>query len=804
MSNNCFHCGLEVTKHNRIQANIDQTSRDFCCVGCASVCQTIHQSGLGAFYTQQTSSMLPAVTLEYPLEFYDAPAFQQPFLESTAESEKIITLISDTIHCAACVWLIEKSIGALPGVNWVRANLTDKRIRLSWDEKEIQLSKIMQRLADLGYSAMPYEQNLVEQLANKSNKAMLYKIGFAAFTMMNLLWISIALYTGASEGKYHQYFQWLGFALATPTLFYSGAGFLKSAYIGLRNRSMNMDVPISIGALTTYFYSVYVLLGFSAKGEVYFDTVVNFIFVILIGRYLENSAKKSSISASSSLQQLQPKVGLVIKGRSEIITPVSAININDRVLIRPGERIPVDGQVLSGMSEADESLLSGESQPVAKGIGDEVFAGSVNGQGAVEILVTKTLKQSVLGKIVSLVENTQHNKSAVVCSIDRIIPYFVGVTIFLALTTFVYWYPDDFDLALLSATSVLIITCPCAFGLATPMSIAVASGAAIKDKMLIKNSDTFEVLNQVDWVVFDKTGTLTLGEFKVEQIVCSPAQPQTKKSDLLQIMASIEKYSEHPLAQAIVDENRHDLLMAHDFQSTPGQGISASIDGVVYKIGKLSFVDNNQQMDVELLKSSQQIEAQGASCIWCSSKNQVLGFVALSDQIKADAKTTITQLLSMGKQVSVLSGDSQAVTQKVADYLGIKHVIAQALPEDKANYIKQLQQQHQVLMIGDGVNDAPALVQADTSMAIGSGSDVSVNHADVVLLKSTLSPILAMITLAQRTSQTIKQNITFALLYNALMVPLAMMAKVTPLFAAIVMPISSLIVIGNAARLRKK
>ena len=800
MSNTCFHCGLEVTNHNRIQANIDQTSEDFCCVGCASVCQTIHQSGLDSFYERQTSSMLPAVTLEYPLDFYDAHAFQQPFLESAPEGEKVITLISDTIHCAACVWLIEKSIGALSGVNWVRANLTDKRIRLSWNEKEIQLSKIMQRLADLGYSAMPYEQNIAEQIANKSNKAMLYKIGFAAFTMMNLLWISIALYTGASEGKYHQYFQWLGFALATPTLFYSGAGFLKSAYSGLRNGLMNMDVPISIGALTTYFYSVYVLLGFSAKGEVYFDTVVNFIFVILIGRYLESSAKKSSISASSSLQQLQPKVGLVIKDKGEIITPISAININDRVLIRPGERIPVDGQVLSGMSETDESLLSGESQPVAKELGDEVFAGSVNGQGALEISVTKTLKQSVLGKIVGLVENTQHNKSAVVCSIDRIIPYFVGVTIFLALATFVYWYPQDFDLALLSATSVLIITCPCAFGLATPMSIAVASGAAIKDKMLIKNSDALEVLNQTDWVVFDKTGTLTLGEFKVEQIV----SPNAKKSDLIRIMASIEKYSEHPLAQAIVDENQQDLLTVQDFQSTPGQGVSASIGGVVYRIGKLSFVSNNQPMDVKILTSSQQIEAQGASCIWCSKQDQVLGFVALSDQIKTDAKATISQLLSMGKQVSILSGDSQAVTQKVANYLGIKYVVAQALPEDKASYIKKLQQQHTVLMIGDGVNDAPALVQADTSMAIGSGSDVSVNHADVVLLKSTLSPILAMITLAQRTSQTIKQNITFALLYNALMVPLAMMAKVTPLFAAIVMPISSLIVIGNAARLRKK
>ena len=398
MSNSCFHCGLEVTSHNRIQANINQLPHDFCCVGCASVCQTIHQSGLGAFYDQQTSSILPAVDLEYPLEFYDAPAFQQPFLEAADQGEKIITLISDTIHCAACVWLIEKAIGSLEGVNWVRANLTDKRIRISWKDDEIQLSNIVQRLADLGYSAMPYEQNIAEKIANRSNKSMLYKIGFAAFTMMNLLWISIAMYTGASDGKYHQYFQWLGFALATPTLFYSGFGFLRSAYNGLKNGLMNMDVPISIGALATYFYSVYVLLGFSAKGEVYFDTVVNFIFVILIGRYLESSAKKSSISASSSLQQLQPKVALVIKDGEEKVTPVSAISQGDRVLIKPGERIPVDGSVVSGASETDESLLSGESKPVSKTLGDEVFAGSVNGQGALEIRVEKTLKQSVFGQ----------------------------------------------------------------------------------------------------------------------------------------------------------------------------------------------------------------------------------------------------------------------------------------------------------------------------------------------------------------------------------------------------------------------
>lgn len=797
MINSCFHCGLEVTSHNRIQANINQIPKDFCCSGCASVCQTIHLSGLDAFYEQQTSSVLPAVTLEYPLEFYNALAFQQPFLEVSDQGQKTITLISDTIHCAACVWLIEKALGSLEGVNWVRANLTDKRIRVNWQDDEIQLAVIMQRLADLGYGAMPYEQNIAEKIANKSNKAMLYKIGFAAFTMMNLLWISIAMYTGAADGKYHQYFQWLGFALATPTLFYSGSGFLKSAYNGIKNGLMNMDVPISIGALTTYFYSVYVLLGFSAQGEVYFDTVVNFIFVILIGRYLENSAKKSSISASSSLQQLQPKVALVIKNNEEIITPISAINIDDKILIKPGERIAVDGRVVSGASETDESLLSGESRPVAKGLGDEVFAGSVNGQGALEIQVEKTLKQSVLGKIVSLVENTQHNKSSVVCSIDRIIPYFVGVTIFLALATFVYWYPQNFDLALLSATSVLIITCPCAFGLATPMSIAVASGAAIKEKMLIKNSDALEVLNKVDWVVFDKTGTLTLGEFKVVQI-------ESAQDNLIQIMASIEKYSEHPLATAIVAENNNDFLPVTDFNSIPGQGVSACIEGDTYKIGCLAFVDSNHQVSQEMLEQSQQLELQGSSCIWCANTTKVLGFTALSDQIKADAHKVIEQLHKLGKQVSILSGDSQAVTQKVANTLGIQHVIAQALPEDKSAYIKQLQVENQVLMIGDGVNDAPALVQADTSMAIGSGSDVSVNHADIVLLKSTLTPILTMMNLAKRTNQTIKQNIIFALMYNALMVPLAMMAKVTPLFAAIVMPISSLIVIGNAARLRKK
>lgn len=798
MNDCCYHCGLPVTQINKVEAIIKNTQKYFCCVGCASVCQTIYDSGLSAFYDQKTSTILPSVDLEYPLEFYDSLVFQQPFLESSDPDTKTITLISDTIHCAACVWLIERALSAMDGVVWVRVNLTDKRISICWEDEKINLSSIMKTLADLGYAAMPYEQNIAEATQQRKNKSLLYRIGFAGFTMMNLLWISIALYTGASDGKYHEYFQWLGFALATPTLFYAGYPFLKNAYFGVKNRYMNMDVPISIGALTTYFYSTYVLFGFSSKGEVYFDTVVNFIFVILIGRYLEASSKKSALSASTSLQQLQPNIALVKTTDGEIIKPISTIEIGDIVLIKPGERIAIDGVVRLGVGEVDESLLSGESLPVGKHMGDDVFAGTLNIDGSFEVEVTQLSKQSALAQIVNLVENTRANKSRLVCTIDRIIPYFVWTTLGLATITFLAWSPTDFDLALLSATSVLIITCPCAFGLATPMSIAVASGAAAKRNILIKNGDALEVLSKVKHIVFDKTGTLTLGSPKVNKVIS-----QMDSNTLIGIMSAIEKHSEHPLATAIVNYAAgHNIeQIADDFKTSPGLGVSAKVDGKRYWIGSLKHLKAPE--NIEWSERASILEQQGHTCVWCADEQNILGFVALNDQIKKDAKSTIEQLKILGKTVSMLSGDRIQVAQSVANQLDIDQVTAEVLPNDKAQHIKSLQKQGLVLMVGDGINDAPALTQADVSIAIGSGADVSVASADVVVLKATLGPVVEAIQLSKRTQTTIKQNIAFALLYNAFMVPLAMMAKITPLFAAIVMPISSIIVIANAARLRK-
>jgi Cu2+-exporting ATPase len=368
----------------------------------------------------------------------------------------------------------------------------------------------------------------------------------------------------------------------------------------------------------------------------------------------------------------------------------------------------------------------------------------------------------------------------------------------LATITFLVWSPTDFDLALLSATSVLIITCPCAFGLATPMSIAVASGTAAKRNILIKNGDALELLSKVKHIVFDKTGTLTLGLPQVDKVIS-----QMDHNTLIGIMSAIEKHSEHPLAKAVVHYAiEHNIeQLADNFEMSPGLGVSAKVDGKRYWVGNLNYLKAPEK--IEWSEQANVLEQQGYTCVWCADEYTVLGFVALNDQIKIDAKTTIEKLKSMGKTVSMLSGDRTQVAQSVANQLGIDHVAAEILPNDKAQHIKSLQRQGLVLMVGDGINDAPALTQADVSIAIGSGADVSVASADVVVLKAALAPIVEAIQLSKRTQTTIKQNIAFALLYNAFMVPLAMMAKVTPLFAAIVMPISSIIVVANAARLRK-
>ena len=808
-NSSCYHCGLPVDDKNRVEKIIQGEQQQFCCHGCSSVCEMIYDSGLEGFYQRTPDGQLLAPPPEPPQEtrLYDIDEIQSEFVHNIGDennSARDMHLIVEGIHCSACVWLIERSLGKLPGILDVKVNLANKRLFVRWDNNQTRISNIIEHLGSIGYAATPFNPETAEGAIQKQNRALLLRMAFAAFTMMNLLWVSVALYSGADEGEFKSLFHWVGFALATPTLFYSGWPFLRGAYTGIRHLNLTMDAPIAIGAVTTYSYSVYVTLSGTSVGEVYYDTVVNFIFVILVGRFLEAKSKRHAVAATQRLMDLQPRVANVIRDNETHIVPIRAIQLEDIILVKPGDKIPVDGIVVSGDSSVDESLLSGESAPVKKQTGDTLSAGTVNLNNALTVKVTATLRNTSLGKIISLVEEAQASKAPIQCIADQIVPWFVAVTLGLATFTFIFWFSDGIEIALLASTSVLIITCPCAFGLATPMSIAVASGLAARNGLLIKNGAVLEYLSGINHFVFDKTGTLTEGKMRVKEIVSD-----LNENELLHKVSHLESLSEHSIAKAIVQEARQqhiplDSTKVINFKNSPGHGVSGTFEGEQICVGNIKWLQQNQvELNSAFTEQAHTLETQGISCVHFSTNTKHAGFIAIADQLRSDARILIENLRNTGIQLTLLSGDKKAVAESIAHELGGMNVIAEVLPGEKDKVIQDLQSQgQQVAMIGDGINDAPALIRSDVGIAIGSGTDVSMESADIVLLSNELDKIRLAAALSRRTLRTIRQNIAMSITYNIIMVPLAMMAFITPLFAAIAMPVSSLAVIGNAARIR--
>ena len=804
---NCFHCGLPLPADESFVETIQGKKRQFCCFGCQSVCKAIYDAGLEGFYQRTPEGTLLAPPPEPPKDvgLYDLDEVQSEFITELGE-EREVHLLVEGIHCAACVWLIERTLGNVAGVISANVNLSGKRLLLRWDNSRVKLSQIIQRLGEIGYAAAPFDPEAAEGAIKKQNRALLFRMAFAGFAMMNLLWISIALYAGADQGEYRALFHWIGFALATPTLLYSGWPFLKGAWTGLRTLHLGMDLPIAIGATTTYLYSVYVTLTGSTVGEVYFDTVVNFLFVILVGRHLEGMSKRHAVAATQRLMDLQPRVATILNDGKEKVVPIRTVKPGDTVLIKAGNKVPVDGVILEGLSSIDEAMLSGESEPVTKSVGDSVSAGTVNVQSALTVEVSGTLKETALGRIIRLVEEAQASKAPIQCMADRIVPWFVFVTLLLATATFSWWFHTDFELALMAATSVLIITCPCAFGLATPMAIAVASGQGARHGILVKNGEVLETLSRINHVVFDKTGTLTEGKMKVQAVVTGDNYVE---SELLIKAAVVERYSEHSIAKAIIEEAESRQLditsySVKDFENLPGLGIKGKVDNQQIHIGTTAWLGKNAiKLDEVLLAKSSKMEERAIGCVHMAVDGYHSGLIAVSDTLRSDARSLVNQLRADGVRLTLLSGDRQRVAEAIAEQLGGMEVIAEVLPEDKDRVISKLQQEgHQVAMVGDGINDAPALIRADVGIAIGSGTDVSVESADIVLMGDELEKIRLASQLSRRTLRTIRQNIGISITYNIIMVPLAMMAFITPLVAAISMPISSLLVIGNAARIR--
>ena len=803
----CFHCGLPLPEGEEFSSTIAGKPQKFCCFGCQSVCEAIYAAGMEGFYERTPEGTLLAPPPEPPadLQLYDMEEVQAEFVHESGQ-EREINLLVEGIHCAACIWLIEQTLNRLPGVLSARVNLSAKRLLVRWDNSRIRLSEILERLARIGYAAVPFDPETAEGALKKQNRALLFRIVFAGFAMMNLLWISIALYSGADKGEFRSLFHWVGFLLATPTLFYSGWPFLRGAWTSLRTGHLGMDLPIALGATVTWAYSSWVTFTGAPNHEVYFDTVVNFIFVILVGRHLEAISKRHAVAATQRLLDLQPRVATLLDENGEKIVPIRRIRPQQKVLVKPGAKIPVDGIIVEGSSTVDEAMLSGESRPVEKGVGDPVSAGTVNGNGALVVEVTGTLRDTALGRIIQLVEEAQSSKAPIQCTADRIVPWFVVATLSLATLTFLIWFHKDIELALMAATSVLIITCPCAFGLATPMAIAVASGQGARHGILIKNGAVLETLASIDHFVFDKTGTLTRGEMELAELL---NRSQLSDDRLLELAAAAELRSEHSIAQAVVKaaETRGlDFGKYHieRFQAYPGQGIHATADGHELLLGTLEWLrEQGIPADQELEKEGTRLEEQAITVVHLALDGRHLALLGIADRLRDDAPALIERLRAAGMRLTLLSGDRRTTAEAVARQLGGMEVIAEVLPEQKDRVIRDLQAGgHRVAMVGDGINDAPALIRADVGIAISSGTDVSVESADIVLMGDELNKIHLASELSRRTIRTIRQNIGLSILYNVIMVPLAMAAMITPLVAAISMPVSSLLVIGNAARIR--
>ncbi len=803
----CFHCGLPLSPTERFEAEVDGQLRRFCCFGCQSVCKMIYESGLEGFYqrTPEGTRLAPPPELPENLSFYDLDEIQEEYVTRHGEQREIDLLV-EGIHCAACVWLIERGMERLPGVTAANVNLSGRRLHVRWDNTRVQLSRILAKLGEIGYAAVPFDPDAAEGRLKKQNRAFLFRIAFAGFTMMNMLWISIALYTGADEGEFRTLFYWVGMALATPTLLYSGFPFLKGAWTGLRRAHMTMDVPIAIGASATYLYSSYSTIFNPLQGHVYFDTVVNLIFVLLVGRFLESTSKRHAVAATQRLMDLQPRVATLLKEGTEQTVPVKALKAGDQILVKAGEQIPADGTITEGRSSVNEAMLTGESRPVEKGEGDAVSAGTLNIGSALQVEVTGVLKDTTLGRIIHLVEEAQASKAPIQRIADRIVPWFVTITLLLSAVTLAIWWNSGFEKALMASVSVLIITCPCAFGMATPMAIAVASGLGARHGILIKNGEVLETLSGITHFIFDKTGTLTEGRMKVQEMHLAEG---VDEREILRLAATAESRSEHIIAQAIVSEAREqgtevDSSTLDHFENRSGFGIGAEMEGRKILLGSRAWLElNGVPVENAFIEMTQRLEAQGVTCVYMAMDGREVALFAVADQLRPSAAPLLESLRRQGMRLTLLSGDSRPVAEAVAERLGGMEVIAEVLPDDKDRVIRRFQESGvKVAMVGDGINDAPALIRADVGISLGSGTDASMESSDIVLMSDELNKVEQAVALSRRTLRTIRQNIGISLVYNSVMVPLAMMAYVTPLVAAIAMPISSLLVIGNSARIR--
>jgi Cu2+-exporting ATPase len=812
----CDHCLLEVSERNAIRDEIDGQQKVFCCHGCSGIYQLIHSEGLDDFYAKRRE-WTPGPAEKKSI---DVSAFLDGLRPAGREIE--IDIILEGIRCASCVWLNEKILARTDGISYARVNYATHRAKIRWDPDKTDIGAIIERIASIGYTPKPFVSGQLEKEQQRETRDLLLRFGTAAFFSMQLMLFSVALYAGYFQGideKVKSLFHAISLLLTTPVLFYSGWPLIKGALRGMMNLTFNMDVLIAAGALSAYGYSIYQM---AAGGEVYFDTAAMIITLILLGRYIEAGAKGKASETIHKLMQLTPKTARKLDAPQALqeagawthlvlrqMVPLSSLRPGDFIEVIPGERIPIDGTVVTGESEADESMLTGESKPSSKTPGTPVFGGTQNLYGSFVFRITSMGKDTVLARIIQAVEDAQSRRAPIQAVADRVVGYFVPAVLFIALLTFLGWLYLDAPVsrAVMNAVSVLVIACPCALGLATPLAILIGTSHGASRGILIKGGDVIEKASAVDFVVLDKTGTITEGK----PVLSEARGIGMTDSEALRLAFSLERCSEHSLGKAIVEAgNTMEPYEISGFSAVAGKGIRGMIRGKATLIGSRQFIETEgmkSSMDAVLgtegLNKIAESERSGSTVVYLCCDRSLCSVFVIADRIRKEAAETIGMLKHAGLETMMITGDNLPTAEAVAQKTGIENVKALASPLDKAAEIKQREQEgRHILMAGDGINDAPALVQATVGVAMGRATDIALESADMVILRPDLRLVADAIALSKKTFAIIQQNIFWAFFYNIVVIPLAIVGVMHPVMAAAAMAFSSLSVVGNSMRAR--
>lgn len=785
---------------------------------CAA-CATRIEKGLGKIDGVESANVnlaLEKATVRFDSDKTDVEAFEKKVSDlgyGTVKSSADFQIGGMT--CAACATRIEKGLSKLPGVTMANVNLAMESAHVEYAPSEVSVEDMIQQVQKLGYQATPKNESKEEDHRGKAIHRQKVKLIVSAVLSLPLLWAMVAHFTWTSSLWIPDFLlnPWVQMVLAAPVQFWIGKEFYTGAYKALRNKSANMDVLIALGTSAAYLYSVYKTFEWQSTGghhgaaELYFETSAVLITLVILGKLFEMLAKGRTSEAIKTLMGLQAKTALVIRDGQEMPLPIEQVIVGDVILVRPGEKIPVDGMVLEGNSSIDESMITGESIPVEKNPGEGVIGATINKNGSLKIEATKVGKETALAQIIKVVEEAQGSKAPIQRVADRISGVFVPIVVAIAVITFLVWYffvvPGNFAEALEKLIAVLVIACPCALGLATPTSIMAGSGRAAEVGILFKGGEHLESTHKINTIILDKTGTITKGKPELTDVITE----RLTEEEFLTLVAAAEKKSEHPLAEAIVNGTLAKGIRipeTEQFEAIPGHGIRAVIDGRELLVGTRKLLDSRNIDYAEAVSNMEALETGGKTAMLVAIDDVYAGLVAVADTIKDTSKAAVSRLKQLGIEVVMITGDNERTANAIAQEVGIEHVLAEVLPEGKAEEVKKLQAQgKKVAMVGDGINDAPALATADIGMAIGTGTDVAMEAADVTLMRGDLNSIPDAIYMSRKTMGNIRQNFFWALAYNSLGIPIAALGFLAPWLAGAAMAFSSVSVVLNSLRLQR-